>query len=154
MRTPPVLMLAALAGACGRDAPDTARDLAAIRALHSRDSAATIAADTAALMALWTDDIVSLQPGASVHMGRAANAAALRDYVTRAAGVRNLWVAFDFPEVRLFGDHAVEWGTFRGAMLTPAGDTVHVAGKLMRVLRRDPAGAWRIARTIFTSDPS
>jgi ketosteroid isomerase-like protein len=154
MRTQLVLTLAALAGACGRDAPDTARDLAAIRALHARDSAATLAADTAALMALWTDDIVSLQPGNPVQVGRAANATALRDYVVQSTGFRNLWVTFEFPEVQLFGDHAVEWGTFRGAVLTPAGDTVLVAGKLMRVLRRDSVGSWRIARTIFTSDPS
>jgi ketosteroid isomerase-like protein len=133
--------------------PDEARDLASIRAMRARDSAATLAVDTTALMALWTDDIVALQPGSPVRRGAAANAAALREYAAQAAAFRNLAVRFQFDEVILLDDHAVEWGTFAGATLTPSGDTIRVARKFMRVLRRSAAGEWRIARTIYHTDP-
>jgi uncharacterized protein (TIGR02246 family) len=129
-------------------------DLAAIERLHEADMRAVVAGDTATLMSLWTDDIVSLPPGAPIQVGRAANAEFMRRGMQASASFEPVDYRLEFREVQLFGDHAVEWGTYR-ARVRPrgGGQEITSGGKVMRVLRRQPDGSWKVARTIFTADP-
>ena len=58
-----------------------------------------------------------------------------------------------FEEITVFGDYAYEWGTYRGRMRPRAGgETIEYGGKLLRILQRQPDGAWKMHRTMMTSD--
>lgn len=137
----------------GAPGDDTRRaaDLAAIERLHAADMKAVVAGDTATLMALWTDDIVALPPVGPIQIGRAANAAFMRQGMQLASAFTPLEYHLEFQQVELFGDHAVEWGTYRGRSRAKAGGAEVIGkGKVMRVLRRQPDGSWKVARTMFT----
>jgi ketosteroid isomerase-like protein len=60
----------------------------------------------------------------------------------------------EFEEITVVGDYAFEWGTYRGAARPRAGGSdMTYSGKLMRILQRQPDGAWKMHRTMVTSDP-
>ncbi|HEY7636247.1 MAG TPA: SgcJ/EcaC family oxidoreductase [Gemmatimonadales bacterium] len=148
----------ALAIACTRTTPvdsaDTGRDRAAIDSLHQKDMRAVMAGDTTALMSLWTDDIVSLPPAGPIRSGRAANAAALRESMEQMKGGEPVEYRLDFQEVQIFGSNAFEWGTYQAvARERASADLTTTTGKVMRLLRRDAEGRWKVARTMFTVDP-
>jgi len=103
------------------------------------------------MMSQWTDDFVLLPPAGPILRGRSAIADAFR-------GVENqievLEAAFDFQEVKILGDHAFQWGTYRQSVRSRAsGEAVPSSGKLMRILQRQPDGSWKMHRSIATVDP-
>jgi ketosteroid isomerase-like protein len=58
-----------------------------------------------------------------------------------------------FNEVKIIGDWAFEWGTYSGTVRPVAGgEAVRSSGKVMRVLKKDKDGAWKIARAMYDSD--
>jgi ketosteroid isomerase-like protein len=60
-----------------------------------------------------------------------------------------------FEEIEVAGNYAFEWGTYRGASRTRAGgDPWFYSGKLLRILRREPDGSWKMYRTMTTGDPT
>jgi len=127
-------------------------DLRAIDALNKRDIEFALAGDPAAMMSQWTDDIVLLQPAGPILRGRSTAGDAL---LPVASAIEILEWAFEFHEIKIFGDHAMEWGTYRGRMRPRAGgDAINTAGKLLRLLQRQPDGSWKIHRTISTVDPA
>ena len=131
-----------------------AADRAAIDSLHQQDIRAVMASDTATLMSLWTDDIVSLPPSGPIRSGRAANAALLRESMKQSAGIEPVEYRLDFQEVQILGTSAFEWGTFKAvARDRSGGASMTTTGKVMRLLRRNSAGQWKVARTMFTVDP-
>jgi len=147
-----------LASACARSSTvpstGTARDRAAIDSLHQRDMRAVMAGDTTMLMSLWTDDIVSLPPVGPIRSGREANAAALREGMQQMKGSEPVEYRLDFQEVQIVGSSAFEWGTYKAvARGRPGAAPTTTTGKVMRILRRDSDGEWKVARTIFTVDP-
>jgi ketosteroid isomerase-like protein len=139
--------------AMGAAAATRAAELAAIERLHAADVRAVLAGDTAALMSLWTDDIVALPPGGPITVGRARNAESLRRSMEQSRDLEPLEYVLDFASVELLGDHALEWGTYRGRARPRAGGAaVSYGGKVMRLLRRQPDGSWLVARTMFTAE--
>lgn len=126
-------------------------DLAAIERLREADMRAVEAGDTAVLVSLWTGDVVMLPPDGPIRTGKEENRRALRAGAETSGAFETLSYGLDFRELKLMGDRAVEWGTYRGVHLTEAGgDTLRVSGRLMRVLRRQPDGSWKVARSIWT----
>ena len=126
-------------------------DLRAIEAINQRDVQFALANDVAGMMSQWTDDIVLLPAAGPVQRGRNAIAEASR-------GVENtvdiLEYVLDIEEVKVLGDHAFQWGAYRYRMRPRAsGEPVRAGGKLMRILQRQPDGAWKIHRGIITADP-
>jgi ketosteroid isomerase-like protein len=62
--------------------------------------------------------------------------------------------ALNFEEVRIFGDYALQWGTYGGSVRPRAGgERSRTGGKLMRILQRQPDGSWKMYRTMYTVDP-
>jgi ketosteroid isomerase-like protein len=56
----------------------------------------------------------------------------------------------EFEEVKIFGNYAVEWGAIRGATREIASGRVNQSEyHVMRVLRRQPNGSWKIWRSIW-----
>ena len=129
------------------DASSLENDLRDIDAVNSCDMQFALANDADLMMSQWTDDVVLLQTGAPVMRGRAVIAEAFRtmerpeivDYV------------LDIQEVKVLGDYAFQWGTYRYGM-RPHGsrETVHTSGKIMRILQRQSDGAWKIHRGMTT----
>ena len=134
--------------------PTRADDLRAIEELHRRDMRASREGDFATLRSLMSDDAVVMPPGGRVTRGGAALDAS---FARMAEGMRQVEVLayeLDFEEVEVVGDYAFEWGAIRGAMRAlPDGPVERSSYKVMRVLRREPGGAWKVHRTIWNDDP-
>ncbi|HXG94866.1 MAG TPA: DUF4440 domain-containing protein [Blastocatellia bacterium] len=128
-------------------------DMEAINKLNERDMQASKSLDVDALVSLWTDDIVSLAPGAEPVIGKEANRASLLELKKAMGDVEIPEYKFDFKEIKIAGDWAYEWGTFTGTAQAKGGkEPERQSGKVMRILRREPDGSWKIARTIYNID--
>ena len=125
-------------------------DLRALEGVNQRDVQFALASDADSMMSQWTDDFVLLPPVGPIMRGRSAIAEAFR-------GVESPEIVeyvLDIQEVKVLGDHAFQWGTYRYGMRPRAGgETVRTGGKLMRILQRQPDGSWKIHRGISTVDP-
>ena len=61
----------------------------------------------------------------------------------------------DFDEVKIVGDWAYEWGTFRGAYRPiEGGEIIRAKQRLFRILRRQSDGSWKVARAMWHDLPS
>jgi uncharacterized protein (TIGR02246 family) len=125
-------------------------DLRAIEGVNERDVQFALANDSAGMMSQWTDDIVLLPAAGPIQRGRSAIAEASRGMENT---VEILEYVLDIQEVKVLGDHAFQWGTYRYRMRPRAGgEEVRVGGKLMRILQRQPDGSWKIHRGMTTND--
>jgi uncharacterized protein (TIGR02246 family) len=125
-------------------------DLRAIEAINQRDVQFALAGDASMMMSQWTDDFVLLPPAGPILRGRGVIEEAFE-------GIESpdiVEYVLDIQEVKVFGDHAFEWGTYRYSVRPRAGgETVRTGGKLMRILQRQPNGSWKMHRGIATVDP-
>jgi len=125
-------------------------DLRAIEAINQRDMQFALAGDKAMMISQWTDDFVLLPPAGPILRGRSVIAEALGG----GEDPDILEYVLDIQEVKVLGDHAFQWGTYRYRIRPRAGgEPVRAGGKLMRILQRQPDGSWKIHRGIFTADP-
>jgi uncharacterized protein (TIGR02246 family) len=124
-------------------------DLRAIEAVNQRDVQFALAGDASMMMSQWTDDFVLLPPAGPILRGRRVIAEAFQ-------GIESPEIVeyvLDIQEVKVLGDHAFEWGTYRYSVRPRAGgETVRTGGKLMRILQRQPDGSWKMYRGISTVD--
>jgi uncharacterized protein (TIGR02246 family) len=124
-------------------------DLRAIEAINQRDVQFALAGDASLMMSQWTDDFVLLPPAGPILRGRRVIAEAFE-------GIESPEIVeyvLDIQEVKVLGDHAFEWGTYRYTMRPRAGgETIRTGGKLMRILQRQPDGSWKMHRGIATVD--
>jgi uncharacterized protein (TIGR02246 family) len=145
--------LLTLAVAAQESSSRTAADRAAIERLHERDAAAAKMGDVKTLIGLWTADGVALPPGEPPVKGIDA----LRVWLSKSADAGEkleiIEYTMDFQEVKLFGDEAVEWAR-TSVTVKPRGarSGLHASGNLMRILRRQPDGTWRVARAIWNME--
>jgi len=124
-------------------------DLRAIEAINQRDVQFALAGDQAGMMSQWTDDFVLLPPAGPILRGRSVIAEALGG----GESPEILEYVLDIQEVKVLGDHACQWGTYRYSMRPRrGGETVRTTGKLMRILQRQPDGSWKMYRGIATVD--
>jgi len=148
------LVLVPLAlSACASKKDGMSADMKAINALHQQDMEASKKWDVDTLASLWTDDIVTLSQGEPPLIGKDAN----RNSILRLREAsRDLQVAdyiLSFNEVKIAGDWAFEWGTYSGTVKpVDGGEAVRTTGKVMRVLKKDPDGSWKVARAMYDSD--
>ena len=125
-------------------------DLAAIDALHRRDMAAARAGDFATLRSLIDDEAVMMPPGGKALHGKAALDASFAAMAKAPKAHEVLEYVLDFDEVVVAGDLAFERGTIRGAMKEIAtGEVTRSQYHVMRVLRRQADGAWKVYRSIW-----
>ena len=134
--------------------PTPEDDVRAIEALNQHDIEAVLAGDVAAITSQWTADFVVLHAAAPIVRGYAANAAMAEQSKAQLEVMEPLDYAVDIEEIKVMGDYAYEWGTFRGSARPRAGgETLTYSGKLMRILERQPDVAWKMHRTMVTTDP-
>src|SRR5688572_20895381 len=137
--------------------PDTTSpedDLRAIEALNERHIAAVLANDMDAVIAEWSDDFSVLPPVGPIVRGRRANEAIVRSGIEQIRAFEPVEYIERVEEIEVAGHYAFEWGTYRGTSRRRAGgDLVSYGGKVLRILRRDPEGSWKMYRTMTTVGP-
>ena len=149
------LILAAVGSAsCGRQPPhqaDTrAADVAAIRELHDRATRAQNSGDAAALSQNSVSDVLVLPPDGSLVAGRDAYLRLNQAFYDKFTGL------FDnkTDEIVVSGDWGFDRGTYRYTQTPKAGGaTVVIEGNYLWLARREPDGAWRVARITWNVRP-
>ena len=127
-----------------------------IENLHQREVAATKAFDVQAIAALWTDDYVALPPSAEPILGKSANVDVLQRTKDNAANSQVEIVDYSqkWDEVTVGGDYAYEWGTFKSTARRKTDNVTQTAEfKVIRVLKRQADGNWKIARAMWNEIP-
>jgi len=128
----------------------TEEERAGIEALRGRDIEASLRLDGEALAALWTEDAVALAPGRPPTRGRAAMRERLAGVSAAQEALEVLEYREEFEETLVFGDMAVEWGAISGSERDRKTGAVTASRfHVMRILRRQPDGSWRVHRSIF-----
>lgn len=122
----------------------------AIEELDRKDIAASKKDDVDALLALWTEDGVLLQPGSAPVVGKAAIREVLLQQQQLAAQVQTMAYDEKWDEVLIENGHAFEWGHITATMKLPNAREVQQSVNAIRVLARQPDGSWRFARVAVT----
>jgi ketosteroid isomerase-like protein len=134
------------------DTSSAAEDRAAIQELYDKEIKANLALDTKALELLWDPEIVSMPPGHTAISGLEANRAYLDQQAKAMENFQILAYEQAWQEVRIVGDYAYQFGTIQTRIgpMNP-GPEVDTTYNVMRVLKKQPDGAWRIYRAIWNS---
>jgi len=135
---------------CRCEPPETAnKDFETIEELHRRDVAATKAGDYETLMSLMDEQCILFPPDSEPEPGQAYLRRVLASSDSNETQPEILELAQDWEEVRLFGEFAYEQGTVRYAVRDANGAILRETQRLMRLLRRQPDGAWRVLRAMW-----
>ena len=127
-----------------------ARSVAAVReALEAAENAGD--ADTAA--AFLADDAVLMVPDFPVQEGKAACTSFMREIMGWLSGQFERRIAYVSAEVSVFGEMALDRGTFSFTVSPKSGgDSAVVTGKYLWLLRRNTARPWLVTRLIVSRD--
>ena len=125
------------------------KDLEIIEDLHRRDVAATKAGDFEALKSLMDEECVVFPPDSEPEGGQVYldSVRALADGSESQSMILEL--TQDWEEISVLGDFAYEQGVVRYAVQTEDGTSIRETQRLMRILRRQPDGAWRVFRAMW-----
>lgn len=127
-----------------------AEDREAIEQLHQDDITGSLAFDVDKLTGTWDDQIVSMPPNAKPIAGKAANHDFLQSQQKAMANVEILGYEETWDEVRILGEYAYEYGSIRTRIRQQnAKDETPLEFNVMRVLKKQPSGAWKVYRTIW-----
>ena len=127
----------------------TDKDLEAIEELHRQDVAATKEGDYETLMSLMDEQCILFPPDSEPEDGRVYLSRALASSDSTELQPEILELVQDWEEVRLLGEFAYEQGIVRYAVRDASGDILRETQRLMRLLRRQPDGGWRVLRAMW-----
>lgn len=128
-------------------------DLEKIKQLDNNDIAASIDQDYTKLLELWDDEGVVIPPGEKPIIGIKA----IKKWLNKAKEIEYKVTKYehDFIERKIIGGWAFEWGTYTSAAeLLGEEDPEESSGKLLRILKRQQDGEWKVARSIWNIDPN
>jgi uncharacterized protein (TIGR02246 family) len=151
------IAIAALAFAGCAGEPDTSsqptmnsrnEDLQAIKQLAADWRAGWLAGDVDALLSLYADEPVLMPQGQPAVSGKNAirplYQAVLKEVAIQSEGT--------LMEVEASGDWGYFWSTYRLTATPKAGgERIESEGKSLFIVKRQPSGAWKIARLIDNS---
>ncbi len=146
-----IVCLAFVAAAAGCAPTTPARDpRAEIEAFNRTVSDQTRRMDTAASLAMWDDDGVSLLPETEPLVGKRAIAAFLEKVTAGLQGAKMETFELECSGIEVSGDWASEWCKEHQVVALPGGKPPFVGwGKILYVLHRGADGAWRIRREMW-----
>jgi len=122
----------------------------AIQRLRNRDIAAAKAKDFNTLASLFTENAVLMPPGGPALKSRAERDIYLTKSQSEMADYEILDYREDFDSLSICGDEATEWGTIHGTVRhIVTGKVESSAMKVVRILKRQKDGEWKIALSIF-----
>ena len=128
-------------------------DPATVRAIIDQTNAkmadALQRADTAAIMALYSDDAVVMMAGQPAWNGKAG--------IRQAGGemlkaVKFSDIKFATSSVDVAGDYAIETGTLQLTLTPNGGKPMPDKGKYVTVWKKQADGSWKVYRDISNSD--
>ena len=120
--------------------------VAGIVELHSRDVEATLSNDPVQLEALWTEGAVRILPGQPPDIGRAAIRKVDESWRMAFPECRVVEYVPDISTLTVAGDWAFETGQFSSRLSNPPkGIPLPPSGRFVRVLQKQPGGAWLFA---------
>jgi uncharacterized protein (TIGR02246 family) len=147
--------LVLMAGVADRMAVPTAATEDAkkeIEAFNQKMDEVTLKMDNAGVMAMWTEDGVTLLPGMAAVEGKKNIAKFLDDVVSQLKGYRVLEQKSEFRSIEISGDWAFEWGTTYQVVQPPDGKpTIANHGKILLVLHREANGEWKLKREMWNA---
>jgi len=127
----------------------TRKDLEDIEDTHRRDVAATKAGDFETLKSLMDAQCMVFPPDSEPEAGQAY----LDRVRTASDGIELqpeiLELVQEWEEVRLLGDFAFEQGVIRSAVKDAEGAVIRETQRLMRLLKRQQDGTWRVFRAMW-----
>ena len=126
-------------------------DILAIKELRKRDAEAAKSLDFETLRAIMSDEAVVMPPGEKPIVGKDE----LDDAYAKMAKVPKTYeileYTIDFSEPEIVGDYAFEHGEIRGVTKhNEDGRIEHSNYHVLRVLRNEGHGAWKVYRAIWT----
>lgn len=136
--------------AAGSEPAGGSSDKARIQELEQKDIAASRKNDVEALVALWTDDGVLLQPSTPPVVGKEAIRKLLLRQQQLAARVETTSYEENWNELRIAGAYAFEWGRIAATLKLPDGHDVQQDVNAIRILAKQPDGSWRVAWVAIT----
>jgi ketosteroid isomerase-like protein len=135
------------------DGKTNTSDRNAIEELHQRDMIAGKNLDVNALKSLWTEDAVALPPGEKPIVGKKAIEIWLDGIRSDSEKIKITDYPLNFRELTIVNSWAFEWGASTETIQPLKGGQPKTArAKLLRVLRRQPDGSWKIARSAWNLD--
>jgi ketosteroid isomerase-like protein len=129
-------------------------DLEAIERLHARDAAASKAQDFETLRTLLDPNAVVIPPKSLAVSALAQLEARIARVKAEPVQVEILDYRFIWDEIELVGDYAFERGRIVGvARPAPDAGPAPMAFNVMRILKRQPDGDWKVYRSIWNEAP-
>ena len=134
----------------GDQVSDTGRnDLEAIEELHRRDVAATLAGRIETLKSLMDSECLVFPPDGEPEAGQGYLDRVSAGPESSESQAEILELTQDWEELRVFGDRAYEQGVVRYTVRNGEDAVVSETQRLMRILRRQSDGTWRVYRAMW-----
>ncbi|KPK41753.1 MAG: hypothetical protein AMJ65_08855 [Phycisphaerae bacterium SG8_4] len=127
----------------------TRKDLEAIEDMHRQDIAATRVGDFEVLKSLMDAECMLFPPDSEPSVGQAYLDHALESSNGTESQSEILELVQEWEEVRLLGDFAYEQGVVRYAVRDATGSITRETQRLMRILRCQKDGTWRVYRAMW-----
>ena len=109
--------------------------------------------DNPAIIAMWTEDGVSLLPGMAPMVGRAAIGKFINDITAQMPGYKIVREKIDFHDIQVSGDWASEWGLETQGLQPPNQPAMEGYGKILFVLHKDATGQWQFQLEMWNGSP-
>lgn len=124
-------------------------DIAAIEELHRIDVAATKAGQWEQLKSLMDPECTVMPPDGDVVAGHVFLDQVAHTEEAKRSGEEIVELIQDWEELKLLGDFAYEIGVVRYCVRDQDGEVVRESQRLMRILRRQQDGTWRVLRAMW-----
>lgn len=126
-----------------------AEDIANIEDLRRRDVAASMAGEIENLKLLMDEQCIVLPPDSKPESGQAFLDRAADSSKDAKSQEQIIELTQEWEELQLFGDFAYERGIVRYTVRDVDGEIVRETQRLMRILRRQDDGSWRVYRAMW-----
>ncbi len=126
-------------------------ELKKIEELHRRDIEASKSGDFATLRSLLTPDAVMMPPGQPLIQGEEQLNQSYRHMEKAMRETEVLEYRLEFEEIQILGNYAFEWGFLHGISRDLNKGIKQSTYKLMRILKKDDEGFWKIHRAIWNN---
>jgi uncharacterized protein (TIGR02246 family) len=124
-------------------------DLKAIHELHLKDIEASKKGDFKTLRSIISDDAVIIAPHANPVQGKDTHDKNFEAMQQSGSPVEVLSYQLKMEEVKVLGDHAIEWGAIVASSKDKnTGKITETKKNVMRVLRKEN-GEWKVYRSIW-----
>jgi len=144
-----ILLLAGPATA--EKAADVEADVAAIKEIWKNYRAAAETGNSDLWLSLWDENGIQMPPGMPARGKQVLKEAVPKGWSARKPGTK-ITMNINAEEITVAGDWAYSRGTYTKTTTPPGGQTVHVDGKFLTILKRQPDGSWKIFRDCFNSN--